>query len=520
MGEDAENSRFLGLGSLAYLSEVAEDNLAEALKTKINAAAAQKDLDALDAYVGEIPEGYTEENVIAYINKKAEETLNAASGGSSESAASVLAALNTYQTTTDPRLEALEAVDHEHGNKAVLDTITAENVAAWDAAEQNAKDYADSLAKNYDAAGAAQAVQDKLDEEVTRAKAAEEANATAAAGALTAAQNAQKAADEAAGAAATAQDEIDALELVVGTPDEGKTVVQMIKDIPAYDDAEVRGLISDNADAIDALEQAHAADKADLQTQINTIMNNPDTEGVINSINEFTQYINEHGEIAEGFRQDIDATAQAIADHEELAAETYETKTHANDLNTAMDTRVKVLEAIDHEAYKAYADQAEADAIAHADELNGAMDTRVKVVEGKAHEHTNKALLDTYTQTEADLADAVAKKHEHANAEELAKIASGDVAKWNAAQANAEATAAAALASARTEISAEIDADVKALADGAVATNASNIAANADAIALKANAADVYAKTETYTQAQVDAAIEAAVTEANTWGEF
>jgi hypothetical protein len=36
------------------------------------------------------------------------------------------------------------------------------------------------------------------------------------------------------------------------------------------------------------------------------------------------------------------------------------------------------------------------------------------------HSHNNKALLDTYTQTEADLADAVAKKHAHANAEELA----------------------------------------------------------------------------------------------------
>lgn len=52
---------------------------------------------------------------------------------------------------------------------------------------------------------------------------------------------------------------------------------------------------------------------------------------------------------------------------------------------------------------------------------------------GKAHEHDNKALLDTYTQTEADLADAVSKKHEHANAAELDKVADGDVAKWNAA---------------------------------------------------------------------------------------
>lgn len=40
----------------------------------------------------------------------------------------------------------------------------------------------------------------------------------------------------------------------------------------------------------------------------------------------------------------------------------------ANDNNTAMDTRVKVLEAIDHDAYKDYADKAETDAIASAKE--------------------------------------------------------------------------------------------------------------------------------------------------------
>lgn len=51
-----------------------------------------------------------------------------------------------------------------------------------------------------------------------------------------------------------------------------------------------------------------------LQTQINTIVNNPDTEGVINSINEFTQYVEEHGELAEGFRADIDANKKAIED--------------------------------------------------------------------------------------------------------------------------------------------------------------------------------------------------------------
>lgn len=82
--------------------------------------------------------------------------------------------------------------------------------------------------------------------------------------------------------------------------------------------------------------------------------------------------------------------------------------------------------------------EAIASAKEYSDGLNTAMDTRVKAVEGKAHEHSNKALLDTYTQTEENLADAVAKKHAHSNAAELDKIADGDVAKWNAAEQNAK----------------------------------------------------------------------------------
>lgn len=53
-------------------------------------------IEDLRSYVGEIPEGYADQqSIVAYINKKAEETLNAANGGSSESAASVKAALDT-----------------------------------------------------------------------------------------------------------------------------------------------------------------------------------------------------------------------------------------------------------------------------------------------------------------------------------------------------------------------------------------------------------------------------------------
>ena len=63
---------------------------------------------------------------------------------------------------------------------------------------------------------------------------------------------------------------------------------------------------------------------------------------------------------------------------------------------------------------------------------------RVTTLEGTSHTHANKALLDTYTQTEENLADAVAKKHTHANATELDKIAAGDKAKWDAAEQNAK----------------------------------------------------------------------------------
>ena len=126
----------------------------------------------------------------------------------------------------------------------------------------------------------------------------------------------------------------------------------------------------------------------------------------------------------------------------------------------------------------------------------------------------------TLAKLTTEVQTAIGKAHSHENADILNGINADKVAAWDNAQANAEATAAGALATARTEITAEIDADVKALADGAVATNASNIAANAEAIATKANSADVYAKTETYTQDEVDAAIATAVEEACSWGSF
>lgn len=148
---------------------------------------------------------------------------------------------------------------------------------------------------------------------------------------------------------------------------------------------------------------------------------------------------------------DADKSVRTIA-NEELAAQLIP-ETAKNSLDTlqeiaawiqahpddasAMNTRITNLETLVGDDPVSTQINAAIDALkigdyAKAADLTAAVG-RITALEGKAHEHANKALLDTYTQTEANLADAVAKKHEHANKTELDKIADGDKAKWDAA---------------------------------------------------------------------------------------
>lgn len=83
--------------------------------------------DYTDGLVGTLPEGSA--TVVAAIDA-AKTAANGYADG-----------LNTAMNT---RVEALEAIDHDHSNKTVLDGISAEKVAAWDAAEGNAKAYTDT----------------------------------------------------------------------------------------------------------------------------------------------------------------------------------------------------------------------------------------------------------------------------------------------------------------------------------------------------------------------------------------
>ena len=274
-----------------------------------------------------------------------------------------------------------------------------------------------------------------------------------------------------------------------------------------------------------------------LQTQINTIMSNPDAEGAINSINEFTAWVNEHGTIADGMRTDINANAKAIEDEAKAARAAEE----------ALSGRLDTLEAIDHEAYvgadaalkselegkinlkadasamasavealegadtaikgrldvieaqlgegegsvadmigdakqeaidtaaadaTSKANAAEAAAKEHATGLNTAMNARVEALEAIDHDHSNKALLDTYTQTEANLADAVAKKHEHSNLEVLEGITATKVSAWDAAEQNAKTYAKDYADGLNTAMTEKVDGAIERIAanEGAITT--------------------------------------------------
>ena len=64
-------------------------------------------------------------------------------------------------------------------------------------------------------------------------------------------------------------------------------------------------------------------------------------------------------------------------------------------------------------------------------DLDSALKEKVNAASEGNHSHANKALLDTYTQTEANLADAVKKKHSHANQTALNGITSDKVTAWD-----------------------------------------------------------------------------------------
>ena len=168
-GEEAKNAQ-----AAAAAQKAAEDAQAAADAEAERAAGVEGGLDtrlkAVEAAVGESG------SVAGDIADAKQEAIDAAAADATSKANTAEGNAKTYadglNTAMNTRVEALEAIDHDHSNKAeldlivsgdkakwdaasgkahehanatVLDGITAAKVSAWDAAEGNAKGYADGL---------------------------------------------------------------------------------------------------------------------------------------------------------------------------------------------------------------------------------------------------------------------------------------------------------------------------------------------------------------------------------------
>lgn len=255
-------------------------------------------------------------------------------------------------------------------------------------------------------------------------------------------------AEAAKSAAEAAQADVDALEKLVGTLPEGATAETVV----AYVDEKTAG-VAMSADltalaervetaegAIDAIEADYlkAADKTELSEAIAAAEESA-VDRILGYLSEET--VNEKfdtlKEVAAWIEADTTASAELITRVSNIEAD-YLKGADKTELQGAIDD----LEAFVGELPEGAASttvvayiQEVVDALKIGDYAKAAdltaLTERVVALEGKSHEHANKALLDTYTQTEENLASAVAQMHTHENASVLSGITAEKVAAWD-----------------------------------------------------------------------------------------
>ena len=270
-----------------------------------------------------------------------------------------------------------------------------------------------------------------------------------------------------AGRMSTAESDIDALETLVGSVAVSTQITAEIQKLDKADTAvagqyvsavsETDGIITvtrkslpDYTDVYAAKSHTHAiADVTGLQTELNkvtTLIGTDAGKSARTIANEelAAQLIPENAKASLDTLQEI---ATWIQNHPDDASAmntrigNLETKVGATSVSAQITAAIEALKIGDY---------------AKAADLTAAV-ARITTLETKSHTHTNKALLDTYTQTEANLADAVAKKHTHANATELAKFADGDKAKLDTAVQSITASTGLTATKTGTDVAIGID---------------------------------------------------------------
>ena len=456
----------------AAAAEAAAKSYADGLAGNYDAAGAASAAEtAAKKYTDdEIKEWVGDATVPAQIEAlKLSETYDA-KGAAAAAEAAAKAHATGLNTAMNTRVEALEAIDHDHANAAELAKIADGDVAKWNAAEQNAKDYADGLDQAMDLR--VDALEARFGEGEGNVE-AQIAAAVAAEAELREAADAelQKAIDAIEEDYLTSveekelQDQIDAIDTVIGDVTSIATYVAGAVDA----EAEIaRAAEKANADAIKAIKDDYltSTDKGDLEDAIEAAEESA-VDRILGYLAE--EQVNESydtlKEVAAWIESDTTASAQLVTrvsdiekdylkatDKTELEGkitaahnaanaaqgevdaleEVVATKAAQADLNT-LAGRVTTAEG-EIDTLQTEMDEAQ-EAILALDELigdGGSVQTQI----AKAIEEEN---LSQYAKA-ADLNTANGKistlegqAHTHANAEELAKFVDGDKAKLDAA---------------------------------------------------------------------------------------
>lgn len=499
------------LGGVA--KSVYEAKIANLEQTDTNNATA---ISNLETYVGTIPDTATATNIVAYVQEKT-------SGIATDTA---LTELTGRVTAAETDIDNLQAAIADGGSvaNAIADakkagTAAAAAAAAAQATADSKTTMAEVEAKNYATKTDAQGYADAKDTAISAAK--------------TAADAAQADVDALEAKVGTVPEDKTVVQMIAdaqtaATYDDTalKNRVSIIEGdyLKAADKTELsnaigaektraEGIESGLRTDVDAIKADYlkAADKTELANSIKDVKDDVDTffasaevgTAAIDTLKEIQDYIDTHGKAAATLTTkvgDLETTVGKAAEGETPATGLVKAVADNAAAIVAEQSRAKGVEAdlaqadIDNlAAAKKYSDDAitalkigdyakKSDLDTHTGDttVHITADERSKwnTAEGKAHTHSNKALLDTYTQTEENLADAVAKKHSHANAAELDKIQDGDKAKWDAVVSDH------LVATDKTELEGKISA-AQSAAEGKVTELANGaVKANADAIAV------------------------------------
>lgn len=379
--------------------------------------------------------------------------------------------------------------------KAVIDSKDAATL-------KSAKDYADSLAGNYDAAGTAETkVHELANGQVKNNTEAiailnggantDGSVAKAVADAKTGLETKISAADAKAVAAQTAADNAknaaDAVDAKIGAVPKGSTVIaeiQKVKDA-AYNDTEVRGLIKTNADNITNLSGRADAVEGKVSTLVGedagksarAIANEELTKQLIpegakeslDTLQEIAAWIQNHPDDASAMNAAIAALKTKVGDIPKGATSTTVVayikelvdaeKVRATGAESGLDTRVNAVEAKLGDGDGSISKQIEAavkvetDARVAADSALDGKITTAKAAADKAQGDVNalktskadKTALDAVagrvTTVEGKVKTLEGASHTHANMDVLNGITAGDVANWNSAHTKEHAHA-------------------------------------------------------------------------------